>query len=105
MGARRTLPRVLTVAALSSAGCSSTPTQDAGVDSGTDAGTDAGCTLPSDFPPDTSSFLIDAVCNCPKVAAFHCYEEGGPRCFSWACYPQAAPDGGYAYQSDGGVQC
>jgi hypothetical protein len=92
------LPRVLTVVALSSAGCSPMPpTHDAGVD--------AGCTVPSDFPADASASVRDAVCNCPHSTAYHCYEEGGPRCFSWSCYPQATPDGGYVNLTDGGVQC
>ena len=28
------------------------------------------------WEPDAS---VDAVCNCPHVNLFHCYEEGGPR--------------------------
>ena len=99
---------MLTVVALSSAGCSPAPAgKDAGADSGTDAGSDGGpgCILPSDFPPDAGAFLIDAVCNCPHVSLFHCYEEGGPRCFSWACYPEASADGGYVSLADGGLQC
>ena len=99
------MPRVLAVVALGSAGCSPVSTRDGGTDAGADAGVDAGCTLPSDFPPDSGAFLIDAVCNCPKVSVFHCYEEGGPRCFSWACYPEASSDGGYVYTADGGTQC
>ena len=100
---------MLAVVALSSAGCSPVSGNDGGgdggADAGRDAGADAGCVLPSDFPPDSGAFLIDAVCNCPKVSAFHCYEEGGPRCLSWACYPQASADGGYVYTADGGTQC
>ena len=93
---------MLTVVALGSAGCSPIPGQDAGFDAGAP---DAGCMLPSDFPPDASAFVIDAVCNCPRTSVFHCYEEGGPQCSSWTCYPQKATNNGYTFLPDGGVQC
>jgi hypothetical protein len=78
-----------------------------------DAGTpwgDAGCILPSDFPWDAGfvSMLADSACGCvsdPQV--FHCFEEDGPRCFSWACPPALdSSDGGYRYDTpDGGLLC
>lgn len=69
---------------------------------------DAGCVLPSDFPFDAGpAFLADQACQClwvPQI--FHCFEEGGPRCFSWACPPaKDRNDGGYEYTADGGIVC
>jgi hypothetical protein len=80
------------------------PPHDAGA--GTPWG-DAGCVLPSDFPWDAgfSDALADSACMCTSVPFLHCFEENGPRCFSWACPPQATDDGGYACQPDGGLFC
>jgi hypothetical protein len=116
------------LAALTLSGCSAPMTlTDAGTDAGYDAGLvdggpadagrppdggtpygDAGCVLPSDFPFDAGpAFLAEAACQCvflPQI--FHCFEEGGPRCFSWACPPaKDRNDGGYEYTADGGIIC
>jgi hypothetical protein len=86
------LPRVLTAFVLG--GCSPAPPV-----------VDAGCTLPSDFPPDASSFERDTACECRPNAFFHCFVEGGPRCESWACFPRKTQDAGYQAAADGGVVC
>jgi hypothetical protein len=80
------------------------PPHDAGV--GTPWG-DAGCVLPSDFPWDAgfASALADEACTCTFVPSVHCFEENGPRCFSWACPPAASEDGGYQCEADGGLVC
>lgn len=76
-------------------------------DAGRDAGLpyDAGCALPSDFPPDTPEFIAIQACACTQSTLFHCFEENGPRCISWSCPPARAPDGGYEYTADGGIEC
>jgi hypothetical protein len=69
---------------------------------------DAGCVLPSDFPWDAgfADMLADSACGCTMVPVLHCFEENGPRCFSWACPPEKdAIDGGYVYLDDGGIVC
>jgi len=81
---------------------------DAGHRDGGTAWGDAGCVLPSDFPwdADYADVIADEACQCVfDPAVFHCFEENGPRCFSWACPPAVAPDGGYIYFDDGGVEC
>jgi hypothetical protein len=80
------------------------PPHDAGV--GTPYG-DAGCVLPSDFPWDAgfADELAMEACTCVYVSSMHCFEENGPRCFSWACPPAASPDGGYVCMPDGGLEC
>ena len=125
---RPKLPKVLTttVVALGTAACSpAAPAPDAGhdasvfdsgvADGGRDGGVDAGrpdagmpdsgCFLPSDFPPDADTFLVQEVCGCVEQTFLHCYEENGPRCFSWACFPEKTPDGGYNQFPDGGYSC
>jgi hypothetical protein len=94
----RLLPRFVTSLALSACGQ---------MMPGSDAGVDSGCRLPADFPPDASQAEIDNVCECHESSfvQFHCYVEGGPRCDSWLCLPSKGADGGYAYESDGGVAC
>ena len=112
----RRLPR--TLAALTLGGCTSQVVEsDAGYDAGYDAGAphgtpwgDAGCVLPSDFPWDSgfSNVYADQACQCVYVPdLFHCFEENGPRCFSWACPPAVdRKDGGYRYDTpDGGLLC
>jgi len=82
-------------------------------DAGDDAGTkgtawgDAGCVLPSDFPWDAgyADVIADEACQCTVDPIFHCFEENGPRCFSWSCPPEKAADGGYVYFDDGGIEC
>ena len=93
MSTRRMLPKVLAVVALSSSGCSPAP------------GADAGCVLPSDFPPDADVSVVRFVCTCKESASFHCFEEGGPRCTSWACLLRKTQDGGYLAAADGGASC
>ena len=71
---------------------------------------DAGCVLPSDFPWDSGipDFVADEACQCVTIPQiFHCFEEDGPRCFSWACPPAVnRDDGGYRYDTpDGGLLC
>jgi hypothetical protein len=80
------------------------PPHDAGA--GTPWG-DAGCVLPSDFPWDAgfAASLADSACACTFVPSLHCFEENGPRCFSWACPPAATEDGGYECMPDGGLVC
>jgi hypothetical protein len=88
---------------------------DSGFDAGAmDAGTldagadDGGCHLPSDFPYDSGfAFLEQEACQCIDIPEiFHCFEENGPRCFSWACPPaKNKADGGYVYFADGGIEC
>jgi hypothetical protein len=96
---RLSLPRVL--AALALGGCSGVvPSHDAGSDGG-----DGGCRPPSDFPPDASRSDYDSVCSCAPNPFFHCFEEGGPRCGSWSCFPRETADGGYQAGADGGVVC
>src|SRR4051812_25659842 len=95
------LPKVLAAFALG--GCSAPPhipdPADAAIaDAGRDdydaghgtAWGDAGCVLPSDFPwdADYADVIAEAACQCVYVPElFHCFEENGPRCFSWACPP------------------
>ena len=124
----RRLPKVLTAVTLG--GCSAPMAQgDAGLDGGYDAGArdagatpdagrdagrgtpwgDAGCVLPTDFPWDAGAFvadIADSACLCTDVPLMHCFEENGPRCFSWACPPEKnQADGGYTYTADGGINC
>ena len=121
----RRLPKVLTAVTLG--GCSAPAPSgfDAGYDAslpdagGRDAGRpdggktgtpwgDAGCVLPTDFPWDSgfSETLAWSACQCTWAPTlFHCFEENGPRCFSWACPPAKERDGGYEYTADGGLIC
>jgi hypothetical protein len=119
-----TAPPVIPDAGPMDAGTSDAGVSDAGLDggSGYDAGVpdagahdggvgtpwgDAGCVLPSDFPWDAgfASDLADQACLCTEIDALHCFEEDGPRCFSWACPPAKSDDGGYVWFDDGGVEC
>lgn len=91
----------------SDAGSSDGGASDGGKKLGTPWG-DAGCVLPSDFPFDSGfSLLPDLACQCVSAPTlFHCFEEDGPRCFSWACPPaKDQSDGGYEYTADGGLVC
>jgi hypothetical protein len=96
---RLSLPRTFAVFALS--GCSgAAPSSDGGTDGG-----DGGCRPPTDFPADASQFDYDTLCSCRPNAFFHCYEEGGPRCDDWSCFPRKTGDGGYDERPDGGFVC
>lgn len=86
------LPRLF--ALLTVSGCSGMPAADGGT-----------CSPPSDFPPDASKYDRDTVCGCAKNPFFHCYQEGGPRCDSWSCFPKKTQDGGYDTRPDGGTLC